>query len=268
MLKLREQSEFGVEQSNNTSQNVYEDLQITDKMTICIAAIAQENGKEYAVIAADTQGLNSVNGLRVGAFNNRKFKFLNDKCVVMFTGRISNISDITSGFEEGMSYLECVNKIYKNYMALKDRKRDEAVRSRGLNETETYSFLLEIVAVVVGVDWDGKVQITHISDDGVNKMESKDFYCLGVGRNLCCSVILHKSEQTRNCSVQETVYNVFRAKKYAEASPDIGKETDMVVFSKDSYKELSKKDFDVLEKVFKEELEHGKNHKDLDEITF
>ena len=257
-------------------------------MTICIAAIAQEDGKEYIVIAADNMCLNYLNGKLMGDFNIKKFKYFDkNKCVAMLSGDILNFDKFISNIGYDMTYLDCLNKIHKNYMRLKDEMKYNFLKSeyfpeknitevlKNLQSRLDFKEIIEKIArfddrtkiILAGIDESGKAHINEINNKSIKNMNFRKFHCIGEGETHS-TVCLLQNKQSKNYSVKETIYNVYKAKRFSEVMQGIGKETDMAVFSKDSYKELSKKDFDVLEKVFKEELEYGKCHKDLDKITF
>ena len=230
----------------------YEDSEIMDRMTICIAAIAKEGDKEYAVMAVDKgYVLNYEVALEFGGY--RKFRFFKrGECAVMSAGSLAFFDSLVSNFPSSVNYSGHEKQLFDNYGRVK------------INQQKNQ---LNTVLLLVGVDEMGQIKITEINDKGYFNYTDFGFCCIGIGKTTSFTS-LNCSKQLSSCSVKETVYNVYKAKKVSEAVQGIGKETDIVVFSKDSYKELDKKDFDTLEKIFNEELEYGKNHKDLDKIKF
>ena len=256
--------DFEVDESDSSMQRVYEDLQITDKMTICIAAIAREGDKEYAVIAADECVQDY--GLNLNFDGYRKFRFFNDeKCAVMLAGNLNLFNDFVIDLPISGEYSDYKKRIFDNYVSVKNVKREEYFK---LNPNRlNNNYVLNASIILAGVNEVGKIGITTIIDKGSYDYADFGFCCIGIGSTVAANS-LNYSRQPSSCSLKETVYNVYKAKRFSEVVQGVGKETDMVVFSKGSYKELGKKDFDVLEKVFKEELEYGKSHKDLGKITF
>lgn len=71
--------------------------------------------------------------------------------------------------------------------------------------------------------------------------------------------------QTRETSLEETLYQVFEAKKAAEAAPGVGKVTDMAIVSSDKTRYVPDAVLTILQQTF--DSAGGRKPTNLDELT-
>lgn len=259
-------------------------------MTICIAAIAKEDDKEYIIFTTDHMITATIAGTR-GEFDYdiKKYKFLNNKksCVAMLAGNTLIFDTLTSNFENNLKYSEYKEKLYEKFKEMRKSEINNFLLKNGMNldyiknallqpqvnpflQNMIKSFLdykLNTIIILTGIDEKDKCQINQISEDSIINFTTLGFHCIGSGELQASNVLLH-NKQSNNLTVKETIYNVYKAKKYAEVSGGVGKETEMIVFSKDSCKHLTDKDLDILDELLKEESSFAKKQKDLNKIKY
>ena len=247
-------------------------------MTICIAAISEENGKDYVVLATDhmvttnfSEGVGAEFDLDV-----KKFKFLDDKkeCVAMLAGNPLVFEKLTSGLGEGsLNYAEYKSKIYEKFKKERKKSVENFVRGnfgvdmeyiknaflqpqvnpalqQGLNSI--LAFNLNTVMIMAGLDEKGVCHIDQITEFEVIDHTSLGFHCIGSGHLQASNILLH-NRQSKKRNLRETIYNVYKAKKYSEVSSGVGKETELIVFGKGIYKYLREDDLKILEELLEKE---------------
>ncbi|MEA1864094.1 MAG: hypothetical protein U9N46_02675 [Euryarchaeota archaeon] len=60
--------------------------------------------------------------------------------------------------------------------------------------------------------------------------------------------------------------NVYKAKKNAEVSEGVGKETEMLVLGEGGVQQLSNEDLAILDTIYMKELQYGKNSSELSKM--
>ena len=72
---------------------------------------------------------------------------------------------------------------------------------------------------------------------------------------------------SKNDDLKTTLYNVYKAKKNAEAMEGVGKETDIGYLNENEIKMLNKENIKILDSIYNTELTYGKNHDDLKKLN-
>lgn len=259
-------------------------------MTICIAAIAKENGKEYIVLVTDHMITATIAGMR-GEFDYdiKKYKFLDKEknCVAMLAGNTLLFDTLTSNFKNNLRYLEYKEQLYMKFkekrkldiqdFLIKNEMTLDYIKNALLQPQVNPSlqaiikafldYKLNTTIILTGIDENGKCQINQISEGGIIDFTTIGFHCIGVGELQASNVLLH-NKQSNNLTVKETLYNIYKAKKYAQVSGGVGKETEMIIFSKDSCKYLTEGDFKVLDNLLEEESSFAQKQESLNNISY
>lgn len=251
-------------------------------MTICIAAVAKENDKEYIVFTTDHMVTTNM-----GQFEHSILKYskLNKNTIAMLAGQALLFDDLIKLDDYNINYEEMKLKIFDNFkQKRKEILENEVFNSYGINQefvvdslkkeipnvfvntilTKVVEFKLNTSILLTGFR-DSEAQITNIEESGIIDFRSMNFHAIGSGAVQAANTLLFQKHSKTN-PVLTTIYNVFKAKKNAEAGGGVGKETEILVLTEDGIQELSDGDLGVLTKIYMEELQYGKNDKRLSEI--
>lgn len=254
-------------------------------MTICIAAIGTNEGKEYVIAATDKMLTNSLIG---GSFEHPspKFKIIGKKYIAMLAGNPLLFSELVNErISEGKDLKGVANNIKEAMKSKRLSRIDEEILgplladrkliSRALEKEIPNSYIdsilkavaefrLETAIILAGVE-DHKASVLLISETGVHNFSEIGFHTIGTGDVEATNTLLFQ-QQSRETSVKETIYNVFKAKRNAEVAEGVGQLTDMIIIGEGKVIELNKEKIKILRQVYDKELKFGKNHKLLDGI--
>lgn len=252
-------------------------------MTICIAAIAKENDKEYVVFSTDHMVTTNM-----GQFEHSilKYSCLNKNTVAMLAGQALLFDDLIKVGEDCLNYELIKSKIFENFK----KKRKEVIENEifnvfGINQDffkeslqktipnpyintilqKVAEFKLNTQIILIGYI-DSVAQITHVEENSVVEFRSMNFHCIGSGSIQAANTLLFQKHSKTN-PLKPTIYSVYKAKKNAEVIAGVGKETELLVLNEEGVKKLSTEDMGILDKIYKEELGYGRNHNELNNIT-
>ena len=252
-------------------------------MTICIAALSKENDKEYVVFSTDHMVTTDM-----GQFEHSilKYSCLNKNTVAMIAGQALLFDDLVRLGNECNNYEQVKKQIFENFR----NKRKQVIENEifnvfGINQDffkeslqkeipnpfintilqKVADFNMKTQILLVGFV-DSVAQITHIEESGVVEFRSMNFHCIGSGSTQAANTLLFQ-KHSKISPLIPTIYNVYKAKKNAEVSEGVGKETELLVLKENCVKKLSNDDISRLDKIYKEELEYGKNHNELSNIN-
>ena len=251
-------------------------------MTICIASVCIHNNKEVFVIATD-----HMIDVGIGQFEHdiKKHKKLNGKNIAMLSGNSLIFNDLVKDIKEDSPFKEIKEKIYSNFVALKKDWINKQLLSKfGLDENEIKEIikselknqfvakLIEQIAkfelktgiLLVGFE-ENKTQIAEIGENGYADFSDIHFHAIGSGQLQAVNTLLFQ-KQSKDNNLRTTIYNVFKAKSNAEVSSGVGIETDMLILTQDGCHDLTKEDLDTLSKIYKEEIQRGRNSIDLNNL--
>lgn len=251
-------------------------------MTICIAAIANENDKEYIVFSTDHMVTTNM-----GQYEHSILKYskLNDNTIAMLAGQVLLFEDLVKLKDDSINYVEIKKEIFNNFK----KKRKEIIENEifslfGINEaffidslqkeipnpyietilTKVAEFKLVTSILLTGFI-DSKAQITDIDENGIIDFRSMNFHAIGSGSIQAVNTLLFQKHSKTN-PLLTTIYNVFKAKKNAEVSEGVGKETELLILMEEGIYKLSNDDLNVLANIYKEELQYGNNDERLNSI--
>lgn len=247
-------------------------------MTVCIAAICKEEGNERIVFATD-----HMISTGMGQFEHSidKYEVVNNQTVAMIAGDallfkyLMDLEDYDSDFDTiqiaiSDKFKEKRKELIKNNIldvfgvdenfvinALNSPQYNPFVESilRGIAELK-----LNTAILLVGID-DGKAKISEISEGQTLDYRSINFHAIGSGHMQAVNTLLFQ-RHSKEDNLATTVYNVYKAKKNAEVSNGVGKETEIAVLGEE-VKPISEKDISTLQKIYEYELKCGKEHEDL-----
>lgn len=252
-------------------------------MTICLAAIAKEEDREYVVFATD-----HMVTTQIGQFEHSivKYKKLNENTIAMLAGNPLIFDELVK-LKDGSSSYETIKKeIFENFK----NKRKEIIKNQifdifGIDEKfiidslskpipnpivdnifeQIIEFKLETGILLIGFD-NGNANITEINEEKMDDFREMNFHAIGSGNIQAANTLLFQKHDKRD-PLLATLYNVYKAKRNAEVLQGVGKETELLVLNKDGCKKVDENSTKILEEIYKEELKFGKTHPKLSKIN-
>lgn len=237
------------------------------------------------VAITDKMLTNSVVG---GGFEHPspKHKILNEKYIAMLSGNPLIFPDLVPDeISKGTSLRDFAIKVKDNMKATRLAKIDEEILSPLSTDRKMISralekeipnmyvdslmksianFRLDTEINLAGVE-NNKASVYYVSETGVPDLSDIGFESIGSGEIESTNTLLFQ-RQHRKTPLKEGVYNVFKAKRNAEAAEGVGIETDMVILNNIDHKVLSPEKIEDLRHIYNEEMDFGKQHKALDTV--
>jgi len=262
-------------------------------MTICIAAISKykPDSEEEAIIFCTDHMLTISSGEdELGGFEQsiEKFKILGDDKACMLSGNPLLADRIYDNPNRYTKIGDLAKQIYTNMVAL----RREAVERRfsllGLNLSDAKRMLAEEIknqhcgelmelynkysietgVLLLGFDDENEGRIYSISELGFDDHRDVNFSAIGSGAIQALNSLLFQRHSKKD-SLAKTIYAVYKAKRNSEVSRGVGRETDLMVLVNSGEKKVfmvGDEKLKILEKIFEEEVNLGKQHSKLIEI--
>lgn len=253
-------------------------------MTICIAAIGRENDHEVIVIATD----HMVTMGDLGQFEHTitKYKVINDDSVAMIAGNPLLFNDLIKVPDPNVPYAEIKNQIQQNFKS----KRKEVLQNQildvfgldydyvsqavkttfpnpAIEETirRVAQFKLDTSILLAGYSGDSAM-ISEISEKMFADYRDLNFHAIGSGTIQAINTLLFQKHGKED-SLLTTVYDVYKAKRNAEAAKGVGKDTKMVILLKGKgCRVLAPQHTSSLQEIYEQELKFGRNHIKLEEL--
>lgn len=253
-------------------------------MTICIAAIGiDDKGKEAIVFATD----HMVSYPQMGQFEKTidKYKKLNTNTVAMLSGnplifetligkcrKECSFDEIAQTIQSSMIELkeQIIQKqlldIYKiNYDYLKEVLKAPIPNPYIDNLLRAISgFSLQTSILLIGFK-DDTAQIAEIIENAISNLRDIAFGAIGSGAVQALNTLLFQG-QSSNDSLAATLYNVYKAKRNAEVSVGVGKETDIMILTKAGLTEINDDNIKILSTIYESELKFGKTNEKVKEM--
>lgn len=251
-------------------------------MTICIAAIAKEKDKEYVVFSTDHMITTNM-----GQFEHSIVKYtqINKHTIAMLAGHALLFDDLIKFDNKNAKYDDIKKQIFENFK----KKRKEIIENEIYNivgiDHQCYisslqnqmmnpliqsilqkvtDFKLNTTVLLTGFD-NSFVQITAIEETGILDFRPMNFHAIGSGYVQAVNTLLFQ-KHSKTDSLLNAIYNVYKAKRNAEVIVGVGKETDISILSEKGIQQLSNEYIEVLNNIYSNEIQYGKNNENLNKI--
>lgn len=252
-------------------------------MTICIAAVAVNKGKECIVFATDHMVTTNL-----GSFEHKiaKHAQINHDVVAMLAGNPLIFDDLINVKPES-NFEETARQIHENFLKvrndiiqrqiLKPYNLDISVINQILEKPiqneftrillkEIFEFNLDTVILLIGLE-NGLAKIMEIREDGINNWRRIQFHAIGSGRDQAINTLLFQGHNETE-ELNAAIYSVFKAKRNAEVMQGVGSDTDLLVLHDAGIKKISVEEIEMLDKIHKEEIRYGKKQESLLKLDF
>jgi len=243
-------------------------------MTVCIASLT-ENSKTV-VVASDRMITASFLAIQFEHKGSKIYKFSSGQAVALTSGEATRYLEIFRETEKeitgkpDLTVKDITEIVCRQYEKLRNKKIEEQYfRPMGIDRQSFYGqhirmlpeeivmgldelvhkFDLSVWLIIAGVDKSG-AHIFSINSPGVSEcLDSIGYHSIGAGEShSLLSLIANNVSQVDN--LLNTIYHVFEAKKRAENTPGVGKETDMAVISESGIVDLSSADIAILQTTY------------------
>jgi len=255
-------------------------------MTICIAAIGRDGNDEVIVAATD----HMVTMGSLGQFEHTisKYKEINSDTIAMLAGIPLFFDDLIRVSDHSMDYAAIKLQVKKNFKEKRNEIfQDHVLDLYGLNweyvagavkqpfpnqlieeiMKKNINFRLKTTILLAGFDGDNAM-ITEISEKAFADYRDMNFHAIGSGNIQAVNTLMFQKHDKYD-SLSSTIYDVYKAKRNAEVAQGVGKETELIILRKGAgCKILNRKGFDILKKIYEEELKLGRNHRKLNSLEF
>ncbi len=242
-------------------------------MTICVAATAADKS---AIVAASDRMLSAHFLSLEFDHPDAKIDVLGRSCVGLSSGDALPTGELFSAAHGISAQLQnpqvgqIAEQIKDAYSALRKKRIEEQVfLPRGITIDEFYqqglirSFPAEVAMnldhmvqtmdfgvelIIAGVDGNG-AHIFGITDPGVAASYDRvGYHAIGSGMSHAL-LSLVSSAQHWSLGVNETVFNVYRAKRQSEAAPGVGRALEMRIITTDGCRAVTEEELDRLEEA-------------------
>lgn len=255
-------------------------------LTICIAAIGNENNNEFVVFATDHMVSMDMGENGVWKFEHaiEKYKQINQETIAMIAGIPLFLDQLTKNLDTKKQFDEISLEIYKNFMQVREdylhtnvfniigvnrdffiERLKEETNNPIIEETwqKIIEFNLQTSILLIGfIQKDA--MITEINEKGFLDFRQLNFHAIGTGAAQAHNTLLFQKHSKKD-PLEITIYDVYKAKRNAEVSEGVGKETDLGVLTKNGYYILTD-ELDTLKEIYDQELQYGRTHRDLHKI--
>ncbi len=239
-------------------------------MTICIAATAAD--RTAVVVASDrmiSAGFLDLEFDHPGS----KIEILGPSCVGLSAGDALPSGDLFSSAYpvstqfQNPAVEQIADTIKDTYCQLRARRIEEAVfKPRGITIKSFYQGLIRQIPIEIAVELDNKVQhsqfgvtlviagvdqggahIFGISDPGISTSYDRiGYHAIGSGQSHAI-LSLVAAGQHWSKSINETAFNVFRAKRQAELAPGVGQSVELRIISSESVRSVTTDELCILD---------------------
>lgn len=253
-------------------------------MTICIAAICTEDTEDYIVFAVDH--MLTVGGLGQFEHNIKKYSQLNNTTVGMLAGKTMHTDYFFDNSFDNMSFESISQDLFNKFNLKKEDIIQKEILNKYnidfnfvhdlLNKPQLNGFSSEIIKAISNIELgvvilligfiDGKAKIIEVNDNNIFDVSVLTFHAIGSGHPQAKNALLFQ-RHSKDDGLRVCLYNVYKAKKNAEVSEGVGKETELGFLSKDGVKILDKSDIEILDKIYNQELNFGKDNELLSDLN-
>ncbi len=250
-------------------------------MTVCISAICCDNKHEdpKIIVSSDRMITTELGAPVEYEGTSTKISELTSSCVVLSAGVTTWIEDLVYQTKQAIknentlvireiaekcanAYIELIQDNIKrlilstynmSFEEFKDQQKYNPsflaeVNQRILSTRQTIES--NLVSLIAGIDKNG-ADIFGINSGNFYPFTSLGYQALGSGQALAESVFVHRGYDTK-WDLKKAIITLIEAKKQAEEAQGVGKNTDIVIISKDEIKYLKKETIEELEKIHRE----------------
>ena len=257
-------------------------------MTVCLAAVCTIDEKEAFVLASD-----HMVDVGFGQFEHdiKKYKKINNKTIAMIAGNpliFDELIDMTAENPDKKKltkFDEIKEKIFENFQKVKkthiannilqafdltEQDIKEAVKSGDINPfmgkviDSVAKAKLKTNILLIGFEG-GHTKIAEVTENGFGDFGDIHTHAIGSGRMQAMNTLLFQ-QQSKDDDINTTIYNVYKAKRNAEVSVGVGKETDIMILTQSGTIKISDDKEKTLAKIYEQELKFGKTHEKVNEI--
>lgn len=258
-------------------------------MTICVAGICKYAIKDKpevkdGIIFA-TDHMVSIEG--IGQFEHKisKHNMLPNGLIVMIAGTLS-LDEITHDLIDAKTTLtDTVSAIQERMKELNDAKIEREILSRAgfklsdlsdlvkseirneyMNEIikKALSHDMETVVILLGIETN-QAKLVTITENSIDSSGSEiGFAAIGSGDMQAINTLLFQ-QHNRNEWLYTAIYNIYKAKKNAEAAEGVGNTTDLF-FLTDNGQPVPITNLAILDQIYADELNQGKTDKRLEQL--
>jgi len=250
-------------------------------MTVCIAAICCNNGHENPkIIVSSDRMITTVLGSPVEyEGTSTKISELTDKCVMLSAGSTVLIEDLVYKTKQTLNagsnltvrkiaencanaYMELIQDnikrlILSTYNMTFEEFKDQQKYNQGFLSEINQNILTirqeiqnNLISLIAGINED-IANIFGINNGNLYSFTSLGYQATGSGQASAESVFVHRGYDPR-WSLEEAMITVIEAKKQAEEAQGVGKNTDIVIVSKEGITYLNEETIKKLEGIHKE----------------
>lgn len=250
-------------------------------MTICIAAIGNNDAKEVIAFATDHMITHPM-----GQFEKAmdKYKQIDNCTVAMLSGNPLVFNDLIEDCSKKKKFSNIKKAIQQNMKKLRSKDIKEQIYDiygidedfikdvlRGSIDNRYIGSALDAISsytincriLLIGFE-DDEAQIAEIAENGISDMREINFGAIGSGAIQAINTLLFQG-YSKDDKFSTTVYNVYKAKRNAEVSSGVGKKTDIMILSQSGVRTMHTEGLQILAKIYEEELDYGKRHAKLNE---
>jgi hypothetical protein len=262
-------------------------------LTICIAAIGTENDQECIVFATDhmvSMNMGEEHGYWKFEHSIRKFKTINNNTIVMFAGNPLVIEELLNDTIGELNYTKIKNKIQENFKILRNKQLknglydifgiDEQFMRDNLGKEISNKYIERILdsyfefsvgtsILLIGFEeYCGKpyAMITSMNESGVVDFRELAFHAIGSGDSQAINTLLFQ-QHSKGDPILTTVYDVFKAKKFAEVCEGVGQKTDLGILRITGKTMIKSEDMEddkgILKRLYTDEMETARKHESL-----
>jgi hypothetical protein len=253
-------------------------------LTICIAAIGSEQKNEFIVFATDHMVSMDMGENGVWKFEHaiEKYKSINSQTIAMIAGVPLFLDQLTKNLDDKVQFNEISLEIYRNFLSVREdlihtnvfnvlgvnreffiERLKEETNNSIIEETwqKILEYNLQTSILLIGFV-NNEAMITEIHEKGFIDFRQLNFHAIGSGAAQAQNTLLFQKHSKKDC-LEVTIYDVYKAKRNAEVSEGVGRETDLGVLTKRGFYILEETKLDELDKIYQDELKYGRTHQDL-----
>jgi len=254
-------------------------------MTICIAAIGQNENNEVIVFATD----HMVTIGDLGQFEHSilKWREIAPKTIAMLAGNPIFFDDVTKLSNSSLPFSEITTEVHKNFK----QKRKDIIKNeifdiyeiddayirevlantiqnqhiaKILDQVSQYSLHTQIL--LIGFE-NNEAQISVVDESNVANFRVIHFNAIGSGMIQAVNTMMFQ-KHGKDDDVLTTLYDVYKAKRNAEVAQGVGKDTELLILSnKSGCMRINDAQLNILSQIYEQELKMGRTHQDLKKLN-